>query len=484
MFKAGANHKESADSKALGMNPGECRLLEGAKPGPAGVRSRTFFLMVATALAIRLIVMAFMYPQHLVSFHDHFHFGFEAGRIARSIAQGEGFSSPLYEKTGPTAWMTPVYPYILAGFFKVFGVYTKAAALAVLSFNCLTSALTCLPIFFFARRSFGTHVAKWAGWTWAFFPYAIYFPIDRIWETWLATLLFALLFMIALKLERTDRISAWAGTGLLWGLAGLTSAVVVSVLPFLQLRISYLRHKQGRRWLVPNIVLGLALVVAVSPWFVRNWRTFHTFIPFRDNMGLVLRMGVKGATSDWQRNVDYWQPTELGPWNNPVEVQEFQRDGELKYMATKKQQALAFIKTHKRWYLWTSLRRMVFLWTGYWSLSPSYLQIEPWDPANIVFCSAFTILAFAGLRRAWKRRADAAIFYTIVLLVFPLMYYITAPEFYYRRPLDPIMVVLAVYALTPSRRLDEPPSADKVEKDRLLRACEDDQFDSELAEPV
>jgi hypothetical protein len=46
------------------------------------------------------------------------------------------------------------------------------------------------------------------------------------------------------------------------------------------------------------------------------------------------------------------------------------------------------------------------------------------------------------------------------------------------------MVVLAVYALTPSRRLDEPPSADKVEKDRLLRACEDDQFDSELAEPV
>ena len=374
MFKAGENCKESADSRSLGMNPGELRLLEGAKPGPAGVRSRTLLRMVATALAIRLIVMAFMYPQHLVPFHDHFHFGFEAGRIARSIAQGEGFSSPLYEKTGPTAWMTPVYPYILAGFFKLFGVYTKAAVLAILSFNCLTSAVTCVPIFFFARQSFGTRVAKWAGWTWAFFPYAIYFPIDRIWETWLATLLFALLFMITLKLDRTDRISAWAGTGALWGLAALTSAVVLSVLPFLQLRISYLRYKQGRRWLVPNIVLGLALVVAVCPWFVRNWRTFHAFIPFRDNMGLVLRMGVKGPTSYWQRNVDYWQPTELGPWNNAAEVQEFQRDGELKYMATKKQQAVAFIKTHKRWYLWTSLRRVVFLWTGYWSLSHAYLQ--------------------------------------------------------------------------------------------------------------
>jgi 4-amino-4-deoxy-L-arabinose transferase-like glycosyltransferase len=472
MLKAGENYQESADSRALSMSPGEFRLLEGANPDQGGVRSRTLFLMVATGLTIRLIVMAFMYPQHLVPWHSvPWHFGFEAGRIARSIAQGEGFSSPLIEKTGPTAWMTPVYPYILAGFFKVFGIYTKAAVLAVLSFNALTSALTCLPIFFFARKSFGTHVAKWAGWTWAFFPYAIYFPLDRIWETWLATLLFALLFMIALKLERTDRISAWVGTGLLWGLAGLTSAVVVSVLPFVQLRISYLRHKQGRRWLVPNIVLGLALVVVVCPWFVRNWRTFHTFIPFRDNMGLVLRMGVKGTT-------DYWEPLELGPWNNPAEVQEYQRDGELKYMATKKLQAVTFIKAHPGWYMWTSLRRILFLWTGYWSLERSYLKMEPWDPANIAFCSTFTILAFAGLRRAWVRRVDAAMRYIIVLLVFPLMYYITSPEFYYRRPLDPMMVVLAVYALTPSRRLDEPPS---VDKDRLP-TCAEDQLESELAE--
>jgi hypothetical protein len=43
-----------------------------------------------------------------------------------------------------------------------------------------------------------------------------------------------------------------------------------------------------------------------------------------------------------------------------------------------------------------------------------------------------------------------------------------------------MMVVLAVYALTPSRRLDEPPS---VDKDRLP-TCAEDQLESELAEPV
>ncbi len=77
MLKVGENYEESADSKALSMSPGELRLLEGANQGPTCVRSRTLFLMVVTALAIRLIVMAFMYPQHLVPFHVHFHFGYE-----------------------------------------------------------------------------------------------------------------------------------------------------------------------------------------------------------------------------------------------------------------------------------------------------------------------------------------------------------------------------------------------------------------------
>src|SRR6202451_4844324 len=80
--------------------------------------------MVLTALAIRLIVMGFLLPEQLDPSRDHWHFGYETGRIARSIVQGHGFSSPLFADTGPTAWMSPIYPYIVAGVFKVFGIYT------------------------------------------------------------------------------------------------------------------------------------------------------------------------------------------------------------------------------------------------------------------------------------------------------------------------------------------------------------------------
>jgi hypothetical protein len=45
--------------------------------------------------------------------------------------------------------------------------------------------------------------------------------------------------------------------------------------------------------------------------------------------------------------------------------------------------------------------------------------------------------------------------YLLVLFSFPLIYYFTSPEVYYRRPIDPIMVVLAVYGVIGSEK-EEP----------------------------
>jgi len=47
---------------------------------------------------------------------------------------------------------------------------------------------------YFARKLFDRRLALWSGWAWAFFPYAIYFPAERIWSTWLSTALFSVLF--------------------------------------------------------------------------------------------------------------------------------------------------------------------------------------------------------------------------------------------------------------------------------------------------
>ena len=64
---------------------------------------RPEFWMVLVAFATRMAVMPFLIGEQLSPELDHWRFGYEAGRIARSIIQGHGFSSPLFNNTGPTA---------------------------------------------------------------------------------------------------------------------------------------------------------------------------------------------------------------------------------------------------------------------------------------------------------------------------------------------------------------------------------------------
>lgn len=398
------------------------------------------FLVVVAALAVRLLVMAFLYTEQLDPARDHWKFAYETGRIARSLATGRGFSSPLFEDTGPTAFLTPVYPAIIAVIFKWFGVYSKTSAFVILILQALISSLTSVPVFFFARKSFGDKVGYWSAWLWAFFPYAVYFSVERIWSTWLSTLLLSILFLMALSMNGGTRIWGWIGFGALFGVTALTDPVVMSVLPFLLAWMSYRLNQQGANWIRPVGVAMLALIVCVCPWFIRNYRVFHQFVPFRDTMGMELLIGNNGDTF-------HWRPAEIGPWHNIEDWEQFKQLGELAYMARDKRWAIAFITTHPGFFLVTTVRRIVYLWTGFWSFSPKYLAQEPLDVPNIFFSTALTLLAFIGLWRAFRDHSIGAALYAAVLLSFPLVYYVTHVEVYYRRQIDPMMVVLAVYAI-------------------------------------
>jgi len=396
--------------------------------------------MVLVALAIRLVVMGFLYPEQLDPERDHWRFSYENGRLARSIAEGRGFSSPLFEDTGVSAWLTPVYPYFTAGVFKIFGVYSKTSAFVLLTFQCLISALNCLPIFYIARKLFGEGIARWSGWAWAFFPYAIYFPAERIWNTWLSTLLFSILFLVTLYMEESTSVARWAAYGLFWGFVALTDPVVMAAWPFMLAWVGYRMIRQKKSWMLPLAVGMLGLIVFVTPWFVRNYVIFGKFIPFRDTMGMEVHMGNSGDTF-------HWRPRWIGPWHNDQEWQDFKQLGEVAYMDREKQRGIEFIRTHPRWFAVVSVRRFVYIWTGFWSFDKAYLAEEPLDPPNVVFCTALTVLMLIGVRRLWWEDWVVAALFSSVLFFFPSVYYLTHVEVYFRRQIDPMILILAVYAL-------------------------------------
>jgi hypothetical protein len=426
--------------------------------------------IVLVALAIRLAVTGFLYPDQMDPSRNHWHFAFENGKVAYAIVNGHGLSSPLFEDTGPSAWQVPVYPYLIAGIFEIFGVYSKASALALLAFQALISALTCIPVFFVARKTFGEHVALFSAWTWALFPLGIYWPAERIWPTWLATLLLTVLFLLTLRFEHPVRLRAFAGYGLLWGFTALTEPIALTVLPIMLGWIGIRLLMQRQRWFMPLTVASLAFILSVTPWFIRNYELFHRFIPFRDSMGLELLIGNNGDTSHWlSASLGSARTEKIGPWHNDAEWQRFKQIGELAYMDECKAKADAFIHTHHRWYAIVTVRRFVFIWTHFWSFSSYYLAQEPDDPVNIAFSTLFTLLTLVGLRRAFYVNKPVAILYALVLLFFPVVFYFTHVEVYFRRHIDPIMVVLAVYGVMgffgskKKSRCPFPPSIDALE---------------------
>jgi hypothetical protein len=183
----------------------------------------------------------------------------------------------------------------------------------------------------------------------------------------------------------------------------------------------------------------------IFPWGVRNYRTFHKVIPVRDNFWQLVYVGNHGDANLY--------PVVPGiPATSKAEEQEFNRLGEIEYTVAKRREAIAFITAHPGWVATVTLRRIVFTWTGAWSLPHGPLAEyfdpdEPFDPAHVIFYTAVSTLAFLGLRRAFAERVDTRWPFLFVLACFPIVYYLTLPTPPHRHPIDPEIVILAVYAL-------------------------------------
>jgi hypothetical protein len=392
--------------------------------------------MALLAFAIRIAVIPFVYDEWLEPFRvSHW----EPGNVARSLLTGNGFGSPFLSHQ-PSAIMTPVYPLILTGIFAIFGVHTKAAIIAALGLNSLFSALAAIPIFLVARKSFGDTTARLAGWVWAFFPYGVYFAAEWAWSTHLLLLCLCWLLYLSQRLEISTSLPCWAGFGLLAGFAALTEPVVIPIFIILfcfSLRRLWLARL---RFIAPGLIAMLCFGCVMAPWAIRNTLVLHRFVPVRSGLGLELYLGNNGYDLHWRSGA-------MHPNHNPAELEEYDRVGEMAFMDHKMAQAKTYIFSHPRWYGWMCVRRAIYMWTGYWSFDPDYLKQEEMDPYNIPVATFITLCAVVGLFYAKRFFPAEALRYGLILLVYPLVYYLVHPETYYLRPIDPILLILGCYAL-------------------------------------
>ena len=396
--------------------------------------------IVSAALLVRLIYLVSFVHSQPVPAANLYTVRHETGSIATSIAEGQGYSSPLVDPSGPTAWITPVYPYMLAGFFKIFGTSTLAADTAMRFCNVLFSAATAYLIFVIGRGLFGEVSGIVAGWLWVFLPYGIFFPVAWLWDTSLSALMLITALGATYWINQRSDGRAWCGYGFLWGFAALVNAALLSILPGCFLFASYRARQRLGSWWKLAALSGLTFTLTVAPWVIRNEVVFHGQVFFRSNFGLELWLGNNPQVPDsWT----WW----LHPSEDRKEHAKFLSMGEVPYMQEKEREAWAFIKSHPRDEARFLFHRFFETWTGnrdsfadLWSSGVFLVR------ANLILNYGLPLLTFAGLLVFRRHSALLSLPLLNVIVMYPLVYYICHTTARYRHPIDPVMCLLAGYA--------------------------------------
>jgi hypothetical protein len=263
------------------------------------------------------------------------HLGAEYDSIARAIRSGRGLADPFQEPTGPTAWMPPALPYLLAGLYWLTGDDRGRVVVMIWFMQLLVVFMTSAIVMGEARRC----RVVWAGYFVMVVGLAACFQMlfRRTHDVWLNLLIVNLLWLgLVARWQQPRRLIYW---GLLGGATALCSPVLGAVwatltfwrwLPARRKRPEIVgRRDWQRRWKAIGVVAGISCL-CVLPWTIRNRVVLGSWMPIKSN----------GMFELWQSQcldddgVLDWKTTGQHPWpSNGALRSEYKRRGEMAFIA-------------------------------------------------------------------------------------------------------------------------------------------------------
>ncbi|HQP88207.1 MAG TPA: glycosyltransferase family 39 protein [Thermoanaerobaculia bacterium] len=385
----------------------------------------------------------------LPSTDDHWAFGYEMGRIAGSLAAGDGYSYPT-DPPRPTAWMPPIYPLVLAAVFRVLGSFSVESARAIEIFQVAASALSCAMLFLIGSRLYGTAVGCLSAFMLALYPASVHFAVQKIWSTSLSTLL--LLILLYLFTVMLDRPTTMLGlvVGLVLGMGVLTDPLIFSIVPPIVIfaAISWKSRKITSAKSVGICLLTFSVVMA--PWLIRNCAVFKALVPVKSNFGHELFLGNHGhATGVLPPKIvgierQYLGLEELVPGAMLSEVDEryLRNLNEVEQNRFLLKKAIHSIAEDPVRFVELSTIRFFRFWT---------VSSRPYELSHYVNYVAYflvLLLAFVGSLVALRERLPSALI-LIIVAFYPIAHYVTIVGLYrYRYPLEPVLLIAAALALS------------------------------------
>jgi len=360
------------------------------------------------------------------------HFGPEISNIAAHIVRGQGFSSPFFADTGPTAWIAPIYPYFVALVFRFFGIYTPASALVILGFQCLIGAATGITIHALGCRVFGPQIAFWAAGIWALSPIFFRWPVSWIWDFAASAFLLSAVFVVTLDVAGKSSRNLWLALGALWAVIALTNPALLSVMPFTFLYAAFVNHRSYRSWFVSAALSCVLFAALVSPWLIRNEFVFHRPVFLRSNYWFEFHLGNYHFSNGLGFNGKH-------PTVNQAEMQKYIAWGELRYIDYYKQDSLRFVREYPSEFLDLTLHRVWWFWDGTPLLYQAGEWWQPWEFWPL------SLGGWLGLLFVLTRRPRGWLLLAAALFIYPIPYYLAYPVAKYRHAIEPELLLLSVY---------------------------------------
>jgi len=400
---------------------------------------RTLF---AAALLVRLAAAVLLDTPGDAAGLSPWEWGGEAPTLAAALAEGRGFGDPWGQGTGASAWLTPVYPALLAALMIVGGGVTTATAWMLFVLQSLISAATCVLLVVLGRRLGLPRAGALAGWLLAFYPIAIWNAVAVVWDTTLVA--FGVTAFLWVLLARGRGGSGPAVSGLAFGALLFLNPAPAAMLPAVLLWLALDPERPGLRTGVARcaVFAGCALCVCL-PWMVRNRVVLGTW-QLRPNFGVELRMG------NHDRAEGRPVPFRYHPSHVEEELALYRELGEAAYGRDNAGRALAWIRAHPGRFARLTLRRLRIFWLGELPTSDPRRSddLAPGrDPTSWIKFLAYFATGAGALLAAFlvDLPREGKILVLGSLALFGAPYYLTHVSERYRFPVDPLLVLLTAW---------------------------------------
>lgn len=361
-------------------------------------------------------------------------------RVARSLAATGAFADPfVVQRTGPTAHVAPVYPFLFSLVLRALG--TGHAALLVLwacnvAFLALQMAL--LPLLS-SRLGLGALPGLLAA---GLGCISLHGEMYSGWECFLTGALLMLACLLTDDLALWRRWSGAALLGVLWGILILTNPVTLLLLAAWPV-VKILAQPRSAR---PALAARFALMVAaalftLAPWIARNYARFGAFVFVRDNLGLELYTGNNPcARPTMQEQIDSGCHAQTHPNPTAAIAAQLVAQGEVRFNRAKLRLALQWIRANRSQFIILTARRIRQFWLP--DLDSPWEQIPAWG---------ITFAALIGFYATARKNRKCAWLIGSTWALFPLIYYLVPSEPRYSYPIYWTLLLAAGYALSQLR---------------------------------